>query len=80
MPDKIIMFPRGSTYVAAKIIKTVIEPLETGNGHQVVFFCQDVGGRRYRVPKSQVKKGVFEDANKTSTASSGQKRKAAKRN
>ena len=56
MRDKIVMFPRGSTYVAAKIIKTVIEPLETGNGHQVVFFCQDVSGRRYRVPKSQVYK------------------------
>lgn len=80
MQDKIIMFPRGQTYVAAKIIKTVIEPLETGNGHQVVFFCQDVSGRRYRVPKSQVKKGAFENDNKPVTTSSKEKRKAGKRN
>ncbi len=48
---KIIMFPRGKVFVAAKIIKTVIEPL--GNSRQVVFFCQDKAGTRYRVPKSE---------------------------
>ena len=50
--SKIIMFPRNGTYIAATIIKTVIEPL--GNSRQVVFFCQDKGGSRYRVPKSEV--------------------------
>lgn len=49
---KIIMFLRNKTYVAAKIISTTIEPL--GNSRQVVFFCQDVSGKRYRVPKSEV--------------------------
>lgn len=52
--NRIIMFPRGKTFVAATIIKTVLEPLETGNGRQVVFFCQDKAGQKYRVPKSQV--------------------------
>jgi len=52
--NQIIIFPRGKVFIAAKIIKTAIEPLETGNGRQVVFFCQDKSGRRYRVPKSMV--------------------------
>lgn len=52
--NKIILFPRGKTFVAATVINTVLEPLETGNGKQVVFFCQDKAGQRYRVPKSQV--------------------------
>lgn len=46
-----ILFPRGKVFIAAKIIKTVIEPL--GNTRQVVFFAQDSGGNRYRVPKSE---------------------------
>ena len=52
--NKIILFPRGKTTIAATIIKTVLEPLDTGNGRQVVFFCQDKTGQRYRVPKSEV--------------------------
>ena len=52
--NKIILFPRGKTIIAAKITKTVLEPLDTGNGRQVVFFCQDKAGKRYRVPKSEV--------------------------
>lgn len=52
--NKIILFPRGKTTIAATIIKTVLEPLDTGNGRQVVFFCQDKNGKRYRVPKSEV--------------------------
>ena len=51
---KIIMFPRGKTFIAATIIKTVLEPLDNSDKHQVVFFVQDKAGRRYRVPKSQV--------------------------
>lgn len=51
---KIILFPRGKTFVAATIIKTVLEPLDNSDKHQVVFFCQDKDGQRYRVPKSQV--------------------------
>lgn len=52
--NRIIMFPRGKTFIAARIIKTVLEPLETGDGRQVVFFCQDKSGQIYRVPKSEV--------------------------
>lgn len=47
-----IMFPRGNVHVVANVIKTVLEPL--GNTRQVVFFCQDKAGRKYRVPKSEV--------------------------
>lgn len=47
-----ILFPRGKVHIAARVIKTVIEPL--GNSRQVVFFCQDKAGTRYRVPKSEV--------------------------
>ena len=52
--NQLIMFPRGKTTIAATIIKTVLEPLDTGNGRQVVFFCQDKSGKKYRVPKSEV--------------------------
>jgi hypothetical protein len=52
--NKIILFPRGKTIIAATIIKTVLEPLDTGNGRQVVFFCQDKTGKKYRVPRSDV--------------------------
>lgn len=47
-----IMFPRGKVFIVANIINVVIEPL--GNSRQVVFFCIDKGGRKYRVPKSEV--------------------------
>jgi hypothetical protein len=49
-----IIFKRNGQNIIAKIFKTTIEPLDTGNGKQVVFFCQDANGRRYRVPKSEV--------------------------
>lgn len=48
------MFPRGKTFIAATIIKTAIEPLDNSDERQVVFFCQDKTGQRYRVPKSEV--------------------------
>ena len=49
-----IIFKRNGQNIIAKIFKTTIEPLDTGTGKQVVFFCQDANGRRYRVPKSEV--------------------------
>jgi len=49
-----IIFKRNSQNIMAEIFRTTIEPLDTGNGKQVVFFCQDANGRRYRVPKSEV--------------------------
>jgi len=52
--NKIILFPRGKTTIAARIIKTVLEPLDNSNERQVVFFCQDSDGKRYRVPKGEV--------------------------
>lgn len=48
-----VIFQRNNTYIQAKIIKTVTEPLDS-KGRQVVFFCQDSAGNRYRVPKSQL--------------------------
>ena len=54
-----IIFQRQGKNIIAKIIGINLEPLDTGNGKQVVFFCQDSGGKRYRVPKSEViAKGV----------------------
>ena len=50
--SKNIMFPRNGTHIAATIIQTVLEPL--GDKRQVVFFCQDKSGKKYRVPKSEV--------------------------
>jgi hypothetical protein len=47
-----IAFNREGRNIFADIIKTAIEPLD--NTHQVVFFCQDSDGYRYRVPKSDV--------------------------
>lgn len=49
-----LIFRRGSQNIIAKIISVNIEPLDTGIGKQVVFFCQDSSGKRYRVPKSEV--------------------------
>jgi hypothetical protein len=49
-----LIFRRDNQNIIAKIISVNIEPLDTGNGKQVVFFCQDANGRRYRVPKSEV--------------------------
>ena len=46
-----IMFKRGKICLVADIIQTVLEPL--GNSRQVVFFCRDKSGNRYRVPKSE---------------------------
>ena len=54
---KQIIFHRQGKNVMAKIIRTTIEPI--GNTRQVVFFCEDSGDKRYRVPKSEViAKGV----------------------
>lgn len=49
---KTIMFRRGDAPIVGRVIKTVIEPLGASNGRQVVFFCQDKAGKRYRVPKT----------------------------
>ena len=49
-----LIFQRQGKNIVAKIIGINLEPLETGNGRQVVFFCQDKSGRRYRVPKGEV--------------------------
>jgi len=49
-----IIFKRNGQNIIAKIFKTTIEPLDTGTGKQVVYFCQDSEGKRYRVPKSEV--------------------------
>lgn len=48
-----IMFKRNNLCYVAEVILTVIEPLDD-NKRQVVFFCQDKSGNRYRVPKSEV--------------------------
>ena len=50
----VIAFNREGRNIAATIIKTAIEPLDNSNERQVVFFCQDKAGKRYRVPKSEV--------------------------
>lgn len=49
-----IIFHRQGKNVMARIINTVLEPLDNSNSRQVVFFCQDSDGKRYRVPKSEV--------------------------
>jgi len=56
---KQLIFQRQGKNIVAKIIGINLEPLDTGNGKQVVFFCEDSDGKRYRVPKSEViAKGV----------------------
>jgi hypothetical protein len=56
---KQIIFHRQGKNVMAKIISINIEPLDNADSRQVVFFCEDSGGKRYRVPKSEViAKGV----------------------
>lgn len=47
-----IAFQREGRNILAEVIGTNIEPL--GNTRQVVFFCRDSEGNRYRVPKSEV--------------------------
>ena len=49
-----LIFQRQGKNIVAKIIGINLEPLDTGNGKQVVFFCEDSGGKRYRAPKSEV--------------------------
>jgi len=49
-----IIIQRGGKRLLTDIFNVVIEPLETGNGRQVVFFCRDSSGNKYRVPKSEV--------------------------
>jgi hypothetical protein len=54
-----LIFQRQGKNIVAKIIGINLEPLDTGNGKQVVFFCEDSGGKRYRVPKSEaIARGV----------------------
>ena len=48
-----IMFRRGKLFLVADIIQTVLEPLDE-HKRQVVYFCQDKAGKRYRVPKGDV--------------------------
>ena len=50
---KTIMFRRDNVPIVGRVIKTVIEPLGASNGRQVVFFCQDKAGKKYRVPKTE---------------------------
>jgi len=47
-----IMFKRGDICLVGDIILTALEPL--GESRQVVFFCKDKSGNKYRVPKSEV--------------------------
>jgi hypothetical protein len=47
------MFRRDNVPIVGRIIKTVTEPLDASKGRQVVFFCQDKAGKRYRVPKTE---------------------------
>lgn len=70
--NKIILFPRGKTTIAATIIKTVLEPLDNSDEHQVVFFCQDKTGKKYRVPRSEV---VLKSESKPSKKGKNKKRK-----
>ena len=78
---KQIIFHRQDKNIIAKIIGINLEPLDTGNGKQVVFFCQDSLGKRYRVPKSEViAKGVLKSANKSSDQSAKTKRKNKRAN
>lgn len=49
-----LIFRRANQNIIAKIISTNIEPLDDADSKQVVFFCQDLTGKRYRVPKSEV--------------------------
>ena len=49
-----IIFQRQGKNIVAKIISTNIEPLDDADSKQVVFFCEDSGGKRYRVPKGEV--------------------------
>ena len=54
MKKQTVMFPRKKSFVTANIISTVLEPLDNSDSHQVVFFCKDRAGNKYRVPKSEV--------------------------
>ena len=74
-----IIIQRGSKRLIVDIFNIVIEPL--GNSRQVVFFCRDKMGNKYRVPKSEiVVKGVTNSANKPSLKSAKPKRKGKKSN
>jgi hypothetical protein len=70
-----IVFIRNGSPVTAKITNTVLEPLGNSDKRQVVFFCQDADGRRYRVPKNE----VFAKSAHVKTAKKKQKPKQAKR-
>jgi hypothetical protein len=48
-----IIIQRGGKRLLADIFNTVIEPLDANN-RQVVYFCRDKSGNKYRVPKSEV--------------------------
>jgi len=48
-----ILFRRGDICLVGDIILTVLEPLGLDN-RQVVYFCRDKGGNKYRVPRSEV--------------------------
>ena len=48
-----IVFVRQNKFITADIISTTTEPLDTGHGKQVVFFCRDESGKLYRVPKRE---------------------------
>lgn len=51
---KVIAFQREGKTIIAQVFLTTREPSETGNGRQVVFFCKDETGHKYRVPRSEV--------------------------
>ena len=48
-----IMFKRDKVFIVADIFQTVLEPLDDKK-RQVVYFCRDSSGKKYRVPKSEV--------------------------
>jgi len=50
----LVLFVRNGLPIQAKIIKIVTEPLDNSDKRQVVFFCQDNNGKRYRVPRSEI--------------------------
>ena len=68
-----IMFRRGSVCLVADIIQTVTEPLDA-QARQVVFFCKDSAGKKYRVEKSDV---VAQCASRPESKIKKKKRKCA---
>ncbi len=45
---------RNNKLIAAEVFNVVIEPLDNSHSRQVVFFCKDKDGNKYRVPKNEM--------------------------